>query len=172
MANDDTNFDNENRTDMPERHHTAPGKPLQEAREIAARALITGATGREAAAKAGVSDVTVYAWRKKPEFQELMRSMLQEHGDQSTAQAVQAASKAWQKVQRILSDPDADPRLAYDLLRDMGLLRLAGDMMGAPAKGQSGQGASNGAGGQHQIQIVIDTNPGIAPSECIDVTPG
>ena len=152
---------------LPEKHHTAPGKPLQEQREIAARALIMGKSGRDAAREAGVSDVTVYAWRKKPEFQELMRSMLQEHGDQSTAQAVAAAGKAWKKVQAVLSDPDTDPRLAYDLLRDMGLLRLAGDMMGAPAKGQSLSGG-NDNGGQPKIQVVINTRPGNDQSRYVD----
>ena len=70
-------------------------------------ALLEHPTFEKAAAAVGISDVTLWRWTKKPEFQEAYRQARREAFSQSLARLQHASSAAVGTLLRVMTDREA-----------------------------------------------------------------
>jgi len=80
---------------------------LTEKQQLAAQCLANGKSCRFAAQQAGVSERTLYAWRKRPQMQREIVRLQAEMMDETGAQNLSMQQVALSTLNEILIDPDA-----------------------------------------------------------------
>ena len=79
---------------------------LKERERTAALLLAQGKTNRAVAQKLGVTEKTIWNYRKKPEVQKVIRQTQEEFAELSGSMAVTVVPEAIAVLQGILNDPD------------------------------------------------------------------
>ena len=80
---------------------------LTEKQQLAADCLAKGKSCRFAAQQAGVSERTLYAWRKRPQMQKEIIRLQAEMMDETGAQNLSMQQMALSTLNEILCDPDS-----------------------------------------------------------------
>jgi transposase-like protein len=83
------------------------GEKLGKKQEIAVMALLTEATLKLAAEKAGVSESTLYRWQQLDSFQEMFRTAKNQAVSQATARLQQSSTLAVDTLEDVMKNPKA-----------------------------------------------------------------
>jgi len=87
-------------------------KPMTEKQIGVAISLFRGSSVREAAREFGVSEATIYDWKKTRDFMDLWRNLENEMKSREVERLQSLREKAFSRIEKILEDPDSSDRNA------------------------------------------------------------